>query len=62
MKQWPRSMQSVLWVQPSNCVTMQHHFFEGLHQTFTTFVWPESTNPCTREWYFAKWMMALKIP
>jgi hypothetical protein len=41
---------------------MQHHFFEELDQTFATFVWLESTKPCTQEWYFAGWMMALGIP
>jgi hypothetical protein len=49
-------------VQALNCVTMQHHFFKVLHKTFTTFIWPESTNPCTHGWYFAKWMMALGTP
>jgi hypothetical protein len=49
-------------VQTLNFLTVQHHFFEELHKTFTTFIWPESTNPCTQEWYFAKWMMASKNP
>jgi hypothetical protein len=62
MKQWPRSTQSVLRVQPLNCVTMQYQFFEELHQTFTTFIWPKSINPCTWEWYFAERMMASKTP
>jgi hypothetical protein len=62
MKQWPSSPWSVLWAQALNCVTMQHHLFEKMHKTFTTFIWFESTNPFTQEWYFAKWMMALRIP
>jgi hypothetical protein len=57
MKQWPKSPRSVQ-VQALNCATMQHHFFEKLHQTFTIFIWPESTNPYAQEWYFIKWMMA----
>jgi hypothetical protein len=36
--------------------------FQELHKTFTTFIWPESTNQCTQEWYFAKQMMVSKIP
>jgi hypothetical protein len=46
----------------SNCVTMQHHFFKELDQTFTTFVWLKSMNPCTQEWYFIGWMMGLGTP
>jgi hypothetical protein len=49
-------------VQASNYATMQHHFFEELDETFTTFVWLKSTNPCIHEWYFAMWMMAFKTP
>jgi hypothetical protein len=32
-------------------------FFEELDRTIITFIWLESTNPCTWEWYFARWMM-----
>jgi hypothetical protein len=62
MKQWLKSLQNVQQVQASNCATMQHHSFEELHQTFTTFIWPKSTNPYTHEWYFTKWMMVTRTP
>jgi len=35
---------------------------EELDQTFTTFVWLQLTNPCTRKWYSVGWMMVSGTP
>jgi hypothetical protein len=62
MKQWLRLLPNVEKVQALNCETMQHRFFEGLHQTFEPLIWHKPTNPCTQEWYFIEWMMASGTP
>jgi hypothetical protein len=62
MKQWPKSLLNVEKMQTPDCVTIEHPFFKELHQTFEPSIWPESTNPCTRKWYFIKWMMASRTP
>ncbi len=37
-------------------------FVWGVASNIRTTIWPKSTNPCTQEWYFIKWMVDLKTP